>query len=240
MNVVFTAQQRQDVANRLLGAAEESEELIAGAVVGAAAAGALDALTGIDLMFAAAPDLTIGEVRDIWGERMYREFGAIHHTGDDAGVVYLLPDLLTARTAIVPAARFGPRQGEPFHQVFGQVVPQPAARYRTTDLVGPAWLAALHTRAALLRGDGASAARALGDLREALIALAGARTGAPPGYLEPADRDRIRATETGSRDAGTVAKAFGLAVQLLDAELQAVAPAVADAVALPLLEEIAG
>ena len=37
-----------------------------------------------------------------------------------------------------------------------------------------------------------------------------------------------------------VAKAFGVAVQILDAELQAVAPAIADAVALPLLEEVAG
>lgn len=240
VNGMFTAMQRQDTGNRLIAAGQAEEGVTAGAVVGAAAAGALDAFTGIDLMFAAAPDLVIEDLRDRWSERMYRDFGSIHHTVDATGIVYLLPDLLTARIAIVPAARFGPRPGEPFHQVFGPAGPQAAAPSGQPDLVGPAWLAALRTRAALHRGDGPSAALALDGLRDALIVLAGARTGAPPGYLEPVDRDRIRATETGSRDTGAVAKAFGVAVQILDAELQAVAPAVADAVALPLLEEVAG
>ncbi len=237
---MFTAMQRQDVGNRLIAAAEATEGVHAGAVVGAAAAGALDAFTGIDLMFAAAADVAIADLRERWTELMYRDFGAIHHTADPGGTVYLLPDLLTARIAVVPAARFGPRPGEPFHQVFGPAGPQATAPSGHPDLVGPAWLAALRTRAALLRGDGPAAALALDGLRDALIALAGARTGAPPGYLEPADRDRIRVTETGSRDTGAVAKAFGVAVQILDAELQAVAPAIADAVALPLLEEVAG
>ncbi|MCS3780003.1 hypothetical protein [Tsukamurella ocularis] len=237
---MFTAMQRQDVGNRLIAAAEATEGVPAGAVVGAAAAGMLDAFAGIDLMLAVAPDLAIGDLRDRWTERMYRDFGAIHHTVDATGIVFLLSDLLTARIAIVPAARFGPRPGEPFRQVFGPTGPQAAAPSGYPDLVGPAWLAALRTRAELHRGNGPSAALALDELRDALIALAGARTGAPPGYLEPADRDRIRATETASRDAGAVAKAFGVAVQILDAELQAVAPAIADAVALPLLEEVAG
>ena len=240
VNVMFTAMQRQDVGNRLIAAGQATEGVTAGAVVGSAATGELDAWTGIDLMFAAAPDLATDDLRDRWSEQMYRDFGAIHHTADAAGLVYLLPDLLTARIAIVPAARFGPRPGVPFHQVFGPVGTPAADALGAPDLVGPAWLAALHTRTALLRGDGPSAALALDGLRDALIALAGARTGAPPGYLEPADRDRIRATETGSRDVGAVAKAFGVAVQILDAELQAVAPVVADAVALPLLEEVAG
>ncbi len=240
MNVMFTAMQRQDVGNRLIAAAEATGGFSAGAVVGAAAIGSLDPVTGIELIFAAAPDVTIDRLRDGWSELMYRDFGAIHHTADAGGTVYLLRDLLTASIAIVPAARFGPRPGEPFQQVFGPAGPQAAAPSGTPELVGPAWLAALRTRAALHRGDGPSASLALDDLRDALIALAGARTGAPPGYLEPADRDRIRATETGSRDVGSVARAFGVAVQILDVELQAAAPAVADAVALPLLEEVAG
>ena len=56
----------------------------------------------------------------------------------------------------------------------------------------------------------------------------------------PEDRTRLRATETGSRDVKNVGRAFAAAVQILDAELQSAAPAVADAVTLPLLEEVAG
>ncbi|MBS4103185.1 hypothetical protein [Tsukamurella paurometabola] len=237
---MFTAMQRQEVGNRLIAAAEKTDGVTAGAIVGAAATGALDAVAGIELMLAAAPDSGTADLPVRWTEKMYREFGALHHTVDPFGTVYLFPDLLTARIAIVPASRFGPRPGEPFQQVFGPVAPQDAGGAGLPDAVGPAWLAAIRTRAALHRGDGRAASLALDDLRSALIVLAGARTGAPPGYLEPADRDRIRATETGSRDAGTVAKAFSVAVQLLDAELQAAAPVLADAVALPLLEEVAG
>lgn len=240
MKIVFTVMQRQDVANRMLAAARTAEGVLAGAVVGPAAAGALDPLSGIDLRFGVASDTDPGDVHGRWIELMYREFDAIHHTVEATGVVYLFPDLLTARVAIVPAALFGPRPGEPFHQVFGpsgaQIPPAPLEN----DVVGPAWLAALRTRAALHRGDGPSAAVALDALRAALIGLAGARTGAPPGFLSPEDRARIRGTEAGSGDAASVGRAFAVAVQLLDAELQATAPAVADAVTLPLLEEVAG
>ncbi|KXO91958.1 hypothetical protein AXK56_02280 [Tsukamurella pulmonis] len=238
MNVMFTTMQRQDVANRLLAAARGADGITAGAVIGAAAAGALDPLSGIDLRF--ATDGEIADVRERWTALMYAEFGAVHHTVEAEGTVYLLQDLLTARIAIVSPARFGPRPGEPFHPVFGADVQQGGIGAPAADLVGPAWLAALRTRAALHRGDGPAAADALGGLRDALIALAGARTGAPPGFLVPEDRTRLRATETGSRDVKNVGRAFAAAVQILDAELQSAAPAVADAVTLPLLEEVAG
>ncbi|NMD56036.1 MULTISPECIES: hypothetical protein [Tsukamurella] len=239
---MFTVMERQDIGNRLIRAGEATEGVTAGAVLGAAAVGTLDPLSGIDLMFAAAPDLDIDEVRYRWSEQMYRDFGTIHHTVEESGTVYLLPGLLTACVVIVPVAGFHPRAGEPFQQVFGPVGVSHRGwgSHGPSDLVGPAWLAALRTRAALVRGDGPSAAIALDALRRALVALAGARVGAPAGHLEPADRERIRATESGSRDVKALARAFAAAVQILDAELQAAAPTVADAVALPLLEEIAG
>lgn len=240
---VFTPMQRQDVANRLIAAAEATDGIVAGAVVGPAATGALEPDAGIDLVLAAAPGISGAALEDLrarWIDRVYREAAAVHHTEAEGATVHLLPDLLTARTAVLPAARFGPRPGEPFRQVFGAAGPQGTAPSNTSDLVGPAWLAALRVRAALLRNDARSAAPALDALRASLIALAGARTGAPPGFLEAADRDRIRATETGSRDPSVLRRAFAAAVEMLDAELQAVAPAVADALALPLLEELAG
>lgn len=241
---VFTPMQREVAANTLIAAAESTDGIVAGAVVGPAAIGALDPEAGIDLLFAAAPEFAGAALEDLraqWIDRVYRDVGAVHHTEEEGGTtVHLLPDLLTARTALVPVSRFGPRGGLPFRQVFGAAGPQGLAPSASIDLVGPAWLAALRVRAALLRNDAPSAAVAFDALRAALIALAGARTGAPPGFLEPADRDRIRATETGSRDPAVIRRAFALAVEMLDAELQVVAPAVADAVALPLLEELAG
>lgn len=237
---VFTPTERQDVANKILAIAQADRDISAGAVVGAAAAGALDAVTGIDLLFAAASGAILDDLRARWTELLHSDFGAVHRTVEDGAAIYLLPKLLTARITFVPEARFGPRHGEPFHQVFGQAGPQVGAPSGSSDLVGPAWLGALRTRAALYRGDGPAAAIALDGLRDALVALAGTRTGAPAGFLEPADRDRIRATEPTGRDAAALGRAFAVAVQLLDAELQVVAPAVADAVALPLLEEAAG
>lgn len=224
----------------MIAAAEGLDGITAGAVVGAAAAGALDDLTGIDLLLAAAPDAVLDELRGHWTQLLYNDFGALHHTREGGALVYLLPDLLTARVTIVPGALFGPRPGEPFQQVFGPTGPQGAAPSGPPDVVGPAWLAALRTRAALMRGDGPSAAIALDGLRAALVNLAGLRTGAPSGYLPREDRDRIRGTEPSSRDYVEVERAFGVAVQILDHELQIVAPAIADAVALPLLEEVAG
>ncbi|CAM3698507.1 hypothetical protein TSST111916_01550 [Tsukamurella strandjordii] len=234
---MFTAAERQDVANRLIAAAQQSDDFVAGAVVGPAAVGALDDVTGIDLRFAASSEKNIDDIRGFLTRAMYRDFGAVHHTADAGAVVYLLPNLLTARIGVVPAELFGPRPGEPFQQLFGTAGAAPTAG--TVDLIGPTWLAALRTRAALRRGDGPAAAAQLDLLRDALVALAGTRTAAPDGYLPREERDAIRATFPSSHNYVEVERAFGVAVQILDHELQAAAPTVGDAVALPLLEEIA-
>ncbi|ADG78529.1 putative protein OS=Tsukamurella paurometabola (strain ATCC 8368 / DSM / CCUG 35730 /CIP 100753 / JCM 10117 / KCTC 9821 / NBRC 16120 / NCIMB 702349/ NCTC 13040) OX=521096 GN=Tpau_1916 PE=4 SV=1 [Tsukamurella paurometabola] len=236
---MFTSEERQGIANRLIGSAQDSEDFVAGAVVGAAAIGMLDDVTGIDLQFAAAPGAAIEDVRERLVRTLYRDFGAIHHTVENGTPVFLLPNLLTARIAVVPADLFGPRAGEPFQQLFGVTDPQPTLEVGTVDLIGPAWLGALRTRAALRRGDGPGAAAQLDPLRDALIALIGARTGAPAGYLPRQERDTIQATFPSSVSFIEVERAFGVAVQILDHELQSTAPVIGDAVALPLLEEVA-
>ncbi|WP_248491777.1 hypothetical protein [Tsukamurella sp. PLM1] len=108
---MFTPTERQDVANRMIAAAEGLEGVTAGAVVGAAAAGALDDDTGIDLLLAAAPGAVLDELRGHWTRLLHNDFGALHHTREDGALIYLLPDLLTARVTIVPGALFGPRPG---------------------------------------------------------------------------------------------------------------------------------
>lgn len=237
---MFTAAERQDVANRMIAAAQASDDFTAGAVVGPAAVGVLDDCSGIDLLLAATPAKLVDDVRGHLTREIYRDYGAIHHTVENGAAVYLLPNLLTARIAVVPGELFGPRPGEPFQQLFGPAGPAPSGAPGTVDLIGPTWLGALRTRAALRRGDGPTAATQLDLLRETLVGLIGARTGAPNGYLLREDRDWIQASVPRTQSLADVTQAFAVAVQILDRELQNAAPAVGDAVALPLLEEIAG
>ncbi len=122
------------------------------------------------------------------------------------------------------------------------VLPAPTPwqiRSEPVDPVESASHAAFRTRDALERGEVVQAEVELDGLRDALMVLAGARVGAPPGQLLPEDRDRIRATQVSKRTFQGVEKAFASAVEILDDELRAVAPDKADAVTLPLIEEIA-
>ncbi|GAA1077273.1 hypothetical protein GCM10009648_12500 [Tsukamurella spumae] len=107
------------------------------------------------------------------------------------------------------------------------------------DPVDAACQAALRARDALDSGVAARAELELDGLRDALVRMIGARTGAPAGQLLTEDRDRVRATEVSKRTFAGLEKAFASAVGILDDELRAVAPDTADAVSLPLLEEIA-
>ena len=104
---------------------------------------------------------------------------AVHHTDIRAGAwiyrAFLLASTLQVDLAFVPASDFRPL-GSTFRLVFGsanapQAPPQPVFQ----DVIGLAWLHALHVRSAIARGNVRQAESMLSGFRNQVLALAATR-----------------------------------------------------------------
>jgi hypothetical protein len=152
---VFTPEDRERIRDRLLELARADERIAGAAVTGSAAEGADDRWSDVDLFFGVDEsgdlDTTLGD----WTAMLYEEFGAIHHFDVPSGPaiyrVFLLPGCLQVDIAFTPAGSFGAR-GPHFRAVFGDPVEgRPPPTPDLDDLVGRAWLAAVHARVSIER-----------------------------------------------------------------------------------------
>ena len=75
---MFTVEQRDALRDRVLRLAEGDDRVVAGAAVGSLALGGGDRFSDLDLTFAIADDVPVGEVLDDFTTTLIDDDGAIH------------------------------------------------------------------------------------------------------------------------------------------------------------------
>src|SRR6266567_2022308 len=152
---MFTAEQREQVRQRVLEVAQSDPRVIAGALTGSMAFGGGDRWSDIDVAFGIAEGITPEAVLEDWTQVVAREWGVLHHFdvryGSSVYRVFLLPSGLEVDVATTPAEDFGAR-GPNFRALFGPThqvpaTPQPSA----SSLIGLGWLYVLHAHASIER-----------------------------------------------------------------------------------------
>lgn len=180
---MFTPEYRARLRSELLEFAARDERLSGAAITGSAAEGREDRWSDIDLAFGVAAVENIDAVLSDFTALMCERHGALHHHDVKAGAwiyrVFFLPDTLQVDLAFVGRASFRPA-GPAFRLVFGEAnsleaFPRPAAR----DIVGLAWLHALHARTCILRGKFWQAEYMISAVRDYVMTLACLRHGLP-------------------------------------------------------------
>ena len=138
--------------------------------------------------------------------------------------VVLLPGGLQVDVSACPAADFGPRAPS-FRLVHGVAgAPAPYEEPDPSQVVGTAWLYALHARTSLARGHLWQALHVVDAMREQVVALACLRHGLPPHQgrgvdrLPAAERGALARTLVGVLDHATLLAAFDAATSALLAE----------------------
>lgn len=178
---VFTTEQREQLRAKLVASAQKDARLTGAAHLGSAAKGALDRWSDIDLALCLAPGSNLSEVSLEWTDKLYREYDAIaHHDvkyGNTLYRVYLLKNTLQVDLSFWLHDEFA-AIGPDFKLIFGganasRVLPAPVAK----DLIGMAWLYALHVRSSIARNRFWQAEYMLSGMRDQVLALASLRNG---------------------------------------------------------------
>jgi hypothetical protein len=243
---MFTAQQRNQVRQRILALAQSDPRVSAGALTGSMAFEGGDSWSDIDVAFGIASGSTPQAVLDDWTAVLAREVGVLHQFDLRYGSwiyrVFLLPSGLELDVGVTPAEDFGAR-GPTFRALFGptqqlEARPQPKA----SCLIGLCWHHVLHARAYIERHKPWQAEYWLSELRHHLLELACLRLGEnalegrgfdrlPSRVREPLAEALVRSlTEAELR------RALAVATTCLLAELQAWDPLLCTRLS-PLLHE---
>ena len=181
----FTVEARDRLKAELLGLAGQDSRISATAITGSAAAGREDRWSDIDLAFGVADQALVADVVTDFSNFMDTQ-GALHHHDVRAGRwiyrVFFLPGGLQVDLAFVEQSEFRPL-GPAFKLVSGtaksiQPFPGPSPR----DIIGSAWLHALHARTCILRGKLWQAEYMVSAVRDYSLALACIRLGLPSAY----------------------------------------------------------
>lgn len=182
---MFTVEQRDALRERVLSLAEEDGRIVAGAVVGSLALGGGDRFSDLDLTFAVADGVPVGEVLDDWTRTLSQEAAAVRLVDLERTPtiyrVFLLRDALQFDLSLTPAARFAPA-GPRWRTLFGDIVesetraPKPPA---ADDLFGWGVIYGLHARACIERGRVWQAEHYVGAVRDHALALACLRRDLP-------------------------------------------------------------
>jgi hypothetical protein len=180
---MFSVDERERLRATLLEAARADRRISGGAVTGSVAMGKEDRWSDIDLAFGVAERAPMDAVITDWTARMYEDHHAVHHVDVTSGSwiyrVFLLHNTLQVDLAFAPAAEFGAR-APTFRLVFGSAGQATAARLRTAEeLIGFAWLYALHARSSIRRGKPWQAEYMVSALRDHVLALACVQRGLP-------------------------------------------------------------
>ena len=188
---MFTPADREHLRRVLLERAQRDPRITGGAITGSAAAGNEDTWSDIDLAFG------IGELadRDVviadWTRLMYDEHGAVDHLDVSAGGwlyrVFLLASTLQVDLAFVAAPQFCAR-APTFQLVFGAAAaPDHRPPPEAGELIGLAWLYALHVRSAIARGRAWQALHMINCMRDHVLALACLRHDLPAPHARGVD-----------------------------------------------------
>src|SRR5579864_2386439 len=152
---MFTPEERDRLRSDLLRFATGDVRISGAAITGSAAGEREDRWSDIDLAFGVGDVAELPNVLSDWTARMYDQHSALHHIDVKSGAwiyrVFLLPSTLQVDLAFVPETEF--RALAPsFRLVFGRAnEPQHAPPQRPSDIIGMAWLYALHARSSIAR-----------------------------------------------------------------------------------------
>ncbi len=183
---MFTSEERNRLRSELLEYAAKDKRISAAAITGSAAAAREDRWSDIDLAFGISDAAGFLNVLSDWSAHMYGQYRALHHLDVRSGAwiyrCFLLPSTLQVDLAFVSATEF--RALAPtFQLIFGEAnesryVPPPALR----DIIGLAWLYALHARTCIARRKLWQAEYMISGIRDSALALACIRHGLPAVY----------------------------------------------------------
>jgi len=181
---IFTEQEREQIRQELVAAAEADARIIGAAHLGSAALVRQDQWSDIDLALCLAADADFDQVLGDWTQRMYSDHAAITNYDVRRGTilyrVFLLSSTLQVDLSFWYATEFraiGPK----FRLIFGAAgEPIPALQPDSMDMIGSAWLHALHVRSSIARGRPLQAEHMLSGMRDSVLALACKRHGVTP------------------------------------------------------------
>lgn len=229
---VYTPQERERVRSHLVAAARADPRITGVALFGSAAVEGEDSWSDVDLAFGIRGAVELQPALADWTKRMYEEHGALHHfdvlSGSWVYRVFLLPSTLQVDLAFAPAADFRAR-APTFRLLFGAAA---EAQHRSPppaeQLIGLAWLYALHARSSIARGRLWRAEYMVSGVRDHVLALACLRHGLPES--QGRGMDRLPAEVTGPLQAAVVRqldvqevrRAFSAAIEGLVREVRVV------------------
>jgi predicted nucleotidyltransferase len=229
---MFTPEDRTRLRDALVARARADPRIAGAALTGSAAVGAEDRWSDVDLALGVAGGADLGRVMADWTEALYREHGAIDHLDVVSGAVvyrvFLLASTLQVDIAFAPPGEFGPT-APTFLLLFGEAVDRvpagAAVGGRAGELIGMAWLYALHARSSLARGRVWQAEYMISGVRDHVLALACVRHGVPAVQGRGMDLVPREVTEgfaaglVRSLEAGELGRAFRAVTGSLIAEI---------------------
>ncbi len=247
---MFTPDERQGLREELVAAARADRRITGAALTGSAAAGREDRWSDIDLVFCVGNDAESKEVITDWTTRMYEENGAVAHMDVTAGHVlyrvFLLASTLQVDLAFSPPADFG-AIAPTFRLLFGSANDRPPSAGPTApELIGWAWLYALHARSSIERLRVWQAEYMISGTRDHVLALACLRHGVPAVQGRGMDRLPPEVTAAMTRaivcslDAAELKRAFGAVTEALLVEIGLFDGELASRLASPLREMAGG
>jgi hypothetical protein len=224
----FTVEERAQLKSRLLEFATRDPRLSGAAVTGSAAAGREDQWSDIDLAFGVKDPALVSAVLSDFSDFMYA-YGTLHHHDVRAGAwiyrVFFLPGGLQVDLAFVDQSEFRPL-GPAFQLFFGdakslQPFPSPSPK----DIIGLAWLHALHARSCIMRDKLWQAEYMVSAVRDHTFVLACIRLGLPSAHGRGVDSLPVSVTRplqesmVGRLNADELWRAFDVVLQSLTIEV---------------------
>jgi hypothetical protein len=180
---VYTPEQREQLRAELIAGARADARITGAALTGSASIDREDRWSDIDLAFGIRDPADMAGALAEWTARMYDRHHAVHHTDVrfESWIyrVFLMSHSLQVDLAFAPKDEFAAR-GPTFRLLFGSAVERPRAQPGgAEDLIGLAWLYALHVRTALARGKPWQAEYMVSAARDHVLAAACRRLGLP-------------------------------------------------------------
>ncbi|MGZ0148228.1 nucleotidyltransferase domain-containing protein [Kribbella sp. WER1] len=227
---MYTPADRSALRDALVAAARADARVAGAALTGSAAIGAEDRWSDIDLALGLTPDAVQSDVLSDWTARLYADHAAVHHTDvwsrSTIYRVFLLDSTLQVDIAFAPSGAFGPL-GPTFQLLFGESTQQELwSAPDPADVIGLAWLYALHARSSIERGRTWQAEYMISGVRDHVLTLMCLRHGVPHSqgrglHLLP-DTGDVEQTLVRSLDDAELRRAFRASVDVLLAEAASV------------------
>jgi predicted nucleotidyltransferase len=241
---MFTEQEREHIRRELVSAAKADARIIGAAHLGSVALGRQDRWSDIDLALCLSADAGFNEVLVDWTQRLYSDHAAVASYDVRRGTilyrVFLLNNTLQVDLSFWHTTKFraiGPK----FSLIFGAAgEPISAPLPDSMDLIGLAWLYALHVRSSIARGRSLQAEHMLSGMRDNVLALACKRQGVTAvqgrGLDDLPEELRIQAADCLARslEPAELKRAFRATIDILLDEIRYVDSALAARLTAPL------